>query len=56
MTDKCGKYVFNAEETKARKALVVGRVVKFLEELRLSTDDARDILDVIDKAEENRDK
>lgn len=54
MTDKCGKYVFNAEETKARKALVVGRVVKFLEELRLSTDDAREVLDIIDKAEANR--
>ena len=54
MTDKCGKYAFNAEENKTRKALVVGRVAKFLEEMRLSTDDVQEILDIIDKAEENR--
>lgn len=56
MTGKCGKYVFNAEENKTRKALVIGRVVKFLEEMRLSTGDMREILDIIDKAEENRSK
>lgn len=53
MTDKCGKYAFNAEENKTRKALVVGRVAKFLEEMRLSTDDVQEILDIIDKAEAN---
>lgn len=53
MTDKCGKYAFNAEENKTRKALVVGRVAKFLEEMRLSTDDMQEILDIIDKAEAN---
>ncbi len=53
MAENKGRYIYNEEETRERKAKVVNRVVMFMDDEDLSTDEMRDILDVIDNLEKS---
>ena len=51
MAENKGKYIYGEEETREHKAKVVNRVIRFMYDEDLSTEDMRDILDFIDKFE-----